>query len=88
MKDISFSPQCLGLALPENKTSGCKNGMDWRPDMDPKELALCMGRFEAKVGGGWGLIRLELWSWNIFNCSGKSKKRFLSMLKARGSIMI
>ena len=45
VKDISFSPQCLGLAVPENKTSGCKKpDMEWRHDMDLKELALCMGK--------------------------------------------
>ena len=45
VKDISFSPQCLGLGVPENKTCGCKKqDMEWRHDMDLKELAYCMGK--------------------------------------------
>jgi len=42
IKDISFSPQCLGLGVPENTTSGCKRAdMQWSHDMDLKELAMC-----------------------------------------------
>ena len=46
VKDISFISQCLGLAVPENKTARCKKkqDMEWRHDMDLKELAYCMGK--------------------------------------------
>merc|ERR1719447_965655 len=44
VKDISFSPQCLGLgAPPEVATRSChKREFTWRHDMDTKEIANCM----------------------------------------------
>ena len=44
-QDISFSPQCLGLAVGPGAGSGCKKaGLEWRHDLDTRELADCMGR--------------------------------------------
>ena len=43
-QDISFSPQCLGLAVGPGAGSGCKKPeLEWRPDLSSRELALCMG---------------------------------------------
>lgn len=47
MKDLSFSPQCLGLGVPseeEGRGPSCKREeLTWRHDMDSRETAACMG---------------------------------------------
>ena len=44
MKDLSFSPQCLGLGVTGEAGPSCKrDDMDWRHDMDSRETAACMG---------------------------------------------
>lgn len=57
MKDLSFSPQCLGLGVPseeEGRGPSCKREeLIWRHDMDSRETAACMGEWEqGEFGGG------------------------------------
>merc|ERR1719397_91670 len=43
VRDISLSPQCMGLGFSQPPAgSGCRAaGVEWRPDLDTRELAQC-----------------------------------------------
>ena len=60
MKDLSFSPQCLGLGVPseeEGRGPSCKREeLTWRHDMDSRETAACMGECQTARGRSQGLI--------------------------------
>lgn len=51
LKDLSFSPQCVGLGVPASLASpSCKRSdMEWRHDMDDKEIAACMGQYTLEM---------------------------------------
>ena len=55
MKDLSFSPQCLGLGVPseeEGRGPSCKREeLTWRHDMDSRETAACMGECQRPESG-------------------------------------
>ena len=73
IKDISFSPQCLGLGVPENTTSGCKRAdMQWSHDMDLKELAMCYGEsFRLPLFFSWFVLCYGEFLF-IFFCYGET----------------
>ena len=62
MKDLSFSPQCLGLGVPseeEGRGPSCKREeLTWRHDMDSRETAACMGECQRPESGPDIFVRL------------------------------
>ena len=73
MKDLSFSPQCLGLGVTseeEGRGPSCRREeLTWRHDMDSRETAACMGE-SLSQGPGYCVVKAS-------EVAQESGKRFI-----------